>query len=436
MPEQPVLILLSIAVAANLLLTAALVAPPLLARRRAAHDAQAAERGLTDASPREADSTGVPVMRDRALVVPEARALIDALPDVMASDGVSAAAYDRVVRLVSWVVILGASAFVAISGLWISTQAGILVVLALGGFMVLLVHDIMPAGILGTDKFVLEGCVAITLVTLIVIMTGQEISPFFFAYPLIVAGAALIVTPPVTLILAALASVDYVIAITFDRSIPPDGRLLANVGVNIVAMMLLAFIASYIAREQRRSRQAAIRLSTVDSLTGLFNRGFFFAAVEREIQRSSRTGRRFGLLMMDLDGLKAINDRFGHFHGDQVLRAVSGVIRQGVRRIDTAARYGGDEFVVLLPETEATGAYVLAEKIRQGVEELGIVGPGFDIRTSLSIGAVAYPDDGLTADDLLISADRAMYVSKRQGKNRVVGYTAAGVNGPSADNEP
>ena len=91
--------------------------------------------------------------------------------------------------------------------------------------------------------------------------------------------------------------------------------------------------------------------------------------------------------------------------------------------------------MVLLPETEPTGAYVLAEKIRLGVEELGVGGAGFNIQTSMSIGAVAYPDDGLTADDLLISADRAMYVSKRQGKNRVVGYAPAGVMGPADDDE-
>jgi diguanylate cyclase (GGDEF)-like protein len=78
---------------------------------------------------------------------------------------------------------------------------------------------------------------------------------------------------------------------------------------------------------------------------------------------------------------------------------------------------------------------VLAEKIRQGVLELGIQGPGDDIHTSLSIGAVAYPDDGLTADDLLISADRAMYVSKRQGKNRVVGYTAIGIGPDDRERE-
>jgi diguanylate cyclase (GGDEF)-like protein len=330
--------------------------------------------------------------------------------------------------------ILGTAAFVGFSNLWNETEPSILIVLAVAGFMVLVVHDLLPPTALGRDRFVIEGSVGITLATLLVVMTGKEMSPFFFVYPLIVAGAALVVSPAVTLVLAALAAMDYVVAVTIDRQdIPLTGPGLALVGVNIVAMLMLTLVASYIAREQRRSRSAAIRLSTIDSLTGLFNRAFFFAAVDREIQRSTRSGRRFGLLMMDLDGLKTINDRFGHFHGDQVLKAVAHVIKNGVRRIDTAARYGGDEFVILLPETEPTGAYVLAEKIRQGVADLGIKGPGDDIHTSLSIGAVAYPDDGLTADDLLISADRAMYVSKRQGKNRVVGYAAIGVGSEERD---
>ena len=137
-------------------------------------------------------------------------------------------------------------------------------------------------------------------------------------------------------------------------------------------MILLAYVAMVIAREQRRTRDAAIRLSTVDPLTGLFNRTFFFAAIEREIARCARSGRGFCLLMMDLDELKAINDRLGHFHGDRVLRGVGEVIARGVRRIDTAARYGGDEFVVLLPETDPTGAFVLAEKIRIGVNAMPI----------------------------------------------------------------
>jgi diguanylate cyclase (GGDEF)-like protein len=97
-----------------------------------------------------------------------------------------------------------------------------------------------------------------------------------------------------------------------------------------------------------------------------------------------------------------------------------------VRRIDTAARYGGDEFVVLLPETDPTGAFVLAEKIRIGVHELDLNLPDETVKPSLSVGVVSYPDDGNTADELMISADGAMYASKRAGKNRVTG-----VNMPS-----
>jgi diguanylate cyclase (GGDEF)-like protein len=133
---------------------------------------------------------------------------------------------------------------------------------------------------------------------------------------------------------------------------------------------------------------------------------------------------------MDLDELKAINDRFGHFHGDRVLRGVGDVVSAGVRRIDTAARYGGDEFVVLLPETDPTGAYVLAEKIRIGVEAMTVDLPDASIEPSLSIGVVSYPDDGRTADELMISADGAMYASKRGGKNRVTGVQLR-VEGPT-----
>jgi diguanylate cyclase (GGDEF)-like protein len=101
---------------------------------------------------------------------------------------------------------------------------------------------------------------------------------------------------------------------------------------------------------------------------------------------------------------------------------VAQLIRAGLRGIDVAARYGGDEFVALLPETDPSGAYVVAEKIRQMVSELLVETGGHQITTSMSIGVVVYPDDGKTADELMIAADEAMYSSKRLGKNRVVGY--------------
>jgi diguanylate cyclase (GGDEF)-like protein len=396
-PVEPVQTLILLAVIANLAVMAAVIVPLWAGRRSGTGDA---------IEHRTADVAAV--VGDRSL-------------DVEDLAGVSPGAYDRVVRIVSWVFILASSTIVAVTGLWRDTQPAIFALLAAAGLFVVVVHDLLPSGALGTAKFVLEGSVAITFATLLVVLTGRESSPFFFTFPLIVGGAALVVSPRVTFGLAAAACVAYIVAIAPPGSGGLPAATVAVVGINITALILLAYVAMVIAREQRRARDAAIRLSTVDPLTGLFNRTFFFAAVEREIARSARSGRGFCLLMMDLDELKQINDLHGHFFGDRVLRGVGEVIRIGGRRIDTAARYGGDEFVVLLPETEPTGAFVLAEKIRQGVSELNVDVAGTIIHPSVSIGVVSYPEDGRTSDELMITADSSMYRSKRTGKNRVTG---------------
>jgi diguanylate cyclase (GGDEF)-like protein len=301
---------------------------------------------------------------------------------------------------------------VAITGLWPDTQPVILGLLAVGGLFVVAVHDMIPAKVFGTARFVAEGSVAITLVTMLVALTGREMSPFFFAFPLIVVGAALVVNARVTVVLAAAAVIGYLAAIAIRPAGEPIGlSAIATTAINLSALLLLTYVAMVIAREQRRSRAVAIRMSTLDSLTGLYNRSFFFAALEREIQRSARSSRGFCLLMMDLDGLKGMNDRYGHFHGDRALRIVGDTIRAGVRKIDTAARYGGDEFVAVLPETDPTGAFVVAEKIRRSVAEHLIQGPDFEFRTSLSIGVVVYPSDGTTVDALMIAADICIYTN-------------------------
>jgi diguanylate cyclase (GGDEF)-like protein len=400
---EPILGLIVVAVIANIVVMALLVASPIVERARA--------KGSPEGQP---DVRTEQAMADSAVTGGE---------DEPTNDGVPTRAYDRVVRIASWTFLLAATTVVGVTGLWQENQTAIFILLALSGVFVLVVHDILPASTLGPAKFVVEGSAAITVATILVALTGGATSPFFFVYPLIVGGAALVVTPAITLGLALTAALGYLLAVMVGTAplVLAAALTTATVGINLTALLLLAYIAMVIAREQRTSRAAAIRMSTVDPLTSLFNRAFFFAALEREIARSARSGRGFCLLMMDLDELKAINDRLGHFHGDRVLSAVGQVVSDGVRRIDTAARYGGDEFVVLLPETDPTGAFVLAEKIRIGVNELDLALPDDAVRPSLSVGVVAYPDDGLTADELMISADRAMYTSKRAGKNRVTG---------------
>jgi diguanylate cyclase (GGDEF)-like protein len=403
MPVTPVLILIVAAIAVNLVLMAFIVIPPIRGRSGrtmpAGDGIEPADHAATEA------------------------AVVGGLVGMGGEDGAPNPAYDRIVRIVAWVFLLSTTAIVAATGLWADTQPAILVLLAFGGMFVLVVHDLLPADVLGPAKFVIEGSVAITMATLLVALTGGVASPFFFVFPLIVGGAALVVTSTITVVLASGASLGYVLAVLAGSA---GGALTpataATVGVNLTALILLAYAAMVIAREQRHTRDAAIRLSTVDPLTGLFNRSFFFAAVGREIARCARSGRGFCLLMMDLDDLKAINDRLGHFQGDRILRGVGEVVSDGVRRIDTAARYGGDEFVVLLPETDPTGAFVLAEKIRLGVHAMALDLPDVS-HPSISIGVVSYPGDGRTTDELMISADNAMYASKRAGKDRVTGVS-------------
>lgn len=411
MPDDLAVPLIIVAIAANLVITAVLLTV-------------ATGRG------RAADGDRRDAANEQALAV---AAVVGGSDGATGADGVPTRAYDRVVRIVSWTFLVATTVIVLVSGLWPEAQPAILALMLIAAIFVLVVHDLLPERLLGPLKFPLEGSVAITVATMLVALTGGAASPFFFTFPLIVGGAALVVTPPVTVALAAISTLAYLLAVALGSpAAVTSATTVAIVGVNLTAMILLAYAAMVIAREQRRSRDAAIHLSTIDPLTGLFNRGFFFAALEREIARSTRSGRGFCLVMMDLDELKAINDQAGHFHGDRVLRAVGEVVAAGVRRIDTAARYGGDEFIALLPETDPTGAFVLAEKIRLGVLDLPLGLPAGAPRPSLSIGVVAYPDDGTSADALTIRADQAMYASKRAGKNRVT----AAPSGPVLVTEP
>jgi diguanylate cyclase (GGDEF)-like protein len=313
------------------------------------------------------------------------------------------AGHDRMIRIVSWAFLMAVAVFAAASGVWVATLPAIVILVAVTGEILVILQDILPTTRLRTARGPLQAVLAIGFASVLVALTGGLDSPFTFAFPLIVGAGALLAAPRVALVLALIAAASYLGA-GLVGSPEPTVEPLVQLMVNMTGLFLLAYVGASVGRQQRQARDAAIRMSTTDAVTGLFTRAHFFTALERELARGDRSGRAFCLIMLDLDDLKSINDRAGHHVGDQVLR-------------DVAARYGGDEFVVLLPETDPTGGWVLAEKIRQTVAEQGM--PGLERGPTVSVGVVAYPTDGRTADALLVSADRAMYASKRAGKNRV-----------------
>jgi diguanylate cyclase (GGDEF)-like protein len=169
--------------------------------------------------------------------------------------------------------------------------------------------------------------------------------------------------------------------------------------------------------------EKAARSSTFDGLTGLLNRSAFDEILAREVSRAKRHDSNLTLLFLDLDDFKRINDTLGHMAGDEVLRKVAQLIMLEKRAEDIGARYGGEEIIVLLPETSKSDGWLIGERIRQSLEKTEIHYEGKNIKATLSGGLASYPidaNDGLT---LLKNADKAMYRAKSFGKNNISFYS-------------
>jgi diguanylate cyclase (GGDEF)-like protein len=163
------------------------------------------------------------------------------------------------------------------------------------------------------------------------------------------------------------------------------------------------------------------RLTFTDDLTALYNARFMALYLDRELKRCRRTRASLSLLFMDLDGFKAINDTHGHLAGSRTLVEVGEVLEKTVRDADVLIRYGGDEFVILFPETPLSGGLVIAERIRQVIDSTKFLETHrLEARVSASIGIAAYPESADDVRGLISCADQAMYEAKALGKNRVV----------------
>ena len=167
------------------------------------------------------------------------------------------------------------------------------------------------------------------------------------------------------------------------------------------------------------------RQAVTDGLTGLYNHSHLMERLDGEIRRAERYGAQVSLIMLDLDSFKEYNDALGHPHGNVVVKQVAELIKANVRAVDIAARYGGDEFAVVLPETGTAEATAMADRIRQMVFERGFrseEGAGREI--TVSAGIATYPVHGRTRTELIEKADRALYHVKRTGRNRVFSFSA------------
>lgn len=175
------------------------------------------------------------------------------------------------------------------------------------------------------------------------------------------------------------------------------------------------------------------QLANQDMLTGLYNRRQLSETLQQEVERSRRYGTDMSLIMLDLDYFKRVNDTFGHDFGDYVIKEFAARILSCIRQSDVAFRFGGEEFIVLLPQTDLRGAMATAEKIRSRCADLPFENASHTIAMTVSIGVASCPKQPLTDnEDMICQADHALYIAKEQGRNRIVIYDHDGTSKQSA----
>jgi len=269
----------------------------------------------------------------------------------------------------------------------------------------------------------------ILFVTLILWQTGGIWSPLLclYLFPIITSAVALPESSTPKFLV--------VMVFCFSLALPGEGqnthtpREQISTLLLIIAFWVVPYIAALLSTSMLKARRQIQELSGTDYLSGLQNMRTFLPLARKEFERSVRYGHPFSILMIDADNLKPINERYGHMYGSTIIRHIGEAIARNIRSSDIAARYGGDEFVVLLHETAPPSALHAAERIRMDVEKIACAVPGGTQSITISIGIAGFPEHGAQVEDIISQADKALFIGKSHGKNRCT------VAGPTSETD-
>ncbi|MBK7013987.1 MAG: GGDEF domain-containing protein [Sulfuritalea sp.] len=269
-------------------------------------------------------------------------------------------------------------------------------------------------------KLAVETWIMTAFITWTLLYTGRLESPLLNSYLLVIITSALALGKLTTLLELALIGACIVMLGEGDTRDILTLTYAAGLFAQFAPFVLVAYITTMFASDIRYGLNQVKLLAETDELTKAYNRRGFAIIADRLFGQAARYKRPLSMLVLDCDNLKQVNDAIGHKAGDALLVGLVKCVQGHLRHTDILVRHGGDEFIVLLPETPAAGAVDAAEKIRAAVAENALAIGGQLVKTSVSIGVSGYPEDGSTLDLLLAHADRNMYQAKLGGRNRVV----------------
>jgi diguanylate cyclase (GGDEF)-like protein len=269
----------------------------------------------------------------------------------------------------------------------------------------------------------IQTCGMVAFITLVLCYTGKTASPLLNLYLLVIIACAITLGKVMTLLEVLLIAVCYLYMgyADYGSGIITPGTF-TTLMANFSPFLLVAYVTSLLAEDIRHSKRRITVLSQTDELTGLLNMRAFSTLLDKQITSVERYPQPFSLMMIDVDGLKKVNDHFGHAAGTRLLKTVAGSISDCVRTSDVLARYGGDEFVILMPHTRGEAVRIAAERIRAAIHKASFDMNGEHIAASASIGIASYPESVNIARDVLEKADVALYKSKQSGRDRVTVY--------------
>lgn len=323
--------------------------------------------------------------------------------------------FARSVAEVEWLLLILVLLYLVAPGTQVASRETVLWALAVFAVFVLLVRYANFYRRQTRLKIAVETLVMVAFTTAVLIPTGGPQSPLLNLYLLPIVVASLTLGKWYSLLMVGLVSLCYVyVGADVQESI--SFAAITALLTKLLPFLLVAFITTMLASDIHIARSRIRALSETDELTGLMNMRAFARIHRREHDKAARYGRSYAILLLDMDNLKKINDVHGHEAGNRAIVLVANVLTRVIRNTDAAARYGGDEFILLLSEAVPEEAEEIRRRVRNSIRNTTLDFHGQMIRTSASVGMAIYPGDGAEPRELIERADREMYSDKELRK--------------------
>lgn len=269
-------------------------------------------------------------------------------------------------------------------------------------------------------KLAIETWIMIAFISWTILQTGGVNSSLLNLYLLVIIVSAMTLGKMITLLEIGLIASFYIYLATPLYSVASFSLIdFSRIMTLFSPFLLIAYITTMLAADVHYGRQMFKSLSETDEMTGLLNKRSFNLALIKAAKVAARYSHPMSMMMIDADNLKSVNDKHGHKAGDRLIIMLSEIIQDCLRASDVIARYGGDEFVILLPQTTAEKAVEAGNRIRMAVENASFDAEGCRVSSTVSIGIASCPEDTVNINKLLEKADKSLYESKQAGRNQV-----------------